>query len=68
MKKKQMKKKLSLNKVTVAHLGRDEMSEAMGGCTITEILSYLTICDDCNNETDACIKKDPTNYQCRFWN
>lgn len=61
MKNKNQKKKLVLNKETVAHLGREDMDEVMGGCTITIILSYLTICDDCNNETGhGCVKKVPT--------
>ncbi len=57
MKAKKMKKKLSLNKQTVAHLGREEMDEAKGGCTTTIILTYLTLCDDANIR----FQKFPTN-------
>lgn len=51
MKSEKTKKKLSLNKETVAHLGRVEMDEVMGGCTFTVMLSYLTMCDECDEES-----------------
>jgi len=58
MKKEKTKKRLSLNKETVAHLGRDEMNEALGGCTVTELLSFLTLCN--NPSEDTCVGKIPT--------
>lgn len=57
MKKEKTKKRLNLNKETVAHLESAEMDEVMGGCTVTVILSYLTICDECD---DASFRKKPS--------
>jgi len=58
MKTKNFSKKLSLNKRTVAHLDRNEMSRVNGGRPWTDACDTLDICTSkisCPIETDGCV-------------
>ena len=74
--KKSFRKKLSLNKKTIANLGTDKMSRVNGG--IEETLSYMpdcnicdtsntcNTCNTCNCPTNTCndCQSDPEYMTC----
>ncbi|MCP4148765.1 MAG: hypothetical protein GY757_13540 [bacterium] len=72
MKTKSFKKKLTLNKKTIANIGNEEMSDLKGGAitvTIT-LLCTRNVCltADCFTRKASCFAFDCTMFQCSLIN
>lgn len=59
MKKKQIQKKLDLNKQTISNLGNDEMANLRGGCLTGFVCEILTMLLDCG-DPDTLLEKMPS--------